>query len=148
MGQMRLKISSRIKSKNTLIGQILNLCDTKHGTYIDFSGAKKLQSFGLETIPLNKWTRLIIYRHAEFGDPDYDDLLFKFKVYNIDDGKLLEETSYADNYEYQYGGSANFRLYGSNAFSTNIHHTCYSSIYCYDSFDGEFKNLYFSDIES
>ena len=80
MGQMRLKISSKIKSDISLIGQILNLCGTKHGTYVDFSGSHFLQSFGLEAIPLNKWIRLTIYRHAEFGDPGYDDLLFTFKA--------------------------------------------------------------------
>ena len=131
-----------------LIGQSLNLCDTKHGTYVDFSGSGFLQSFGLEAMPLNKWIRLTIYRHAEFGDPDYDDLLFKFKFYDIDDGKLLEEISYADNFEYQYGGNENFKVFGSNPFSTDSDTHCYNSKFCYDSFDGEFKNLYFSDIKS
>ena len=142
------KYLKKIKSENALIAQIFNLCDTKHGTYVDFSGSGFLQSFGLEAMPLNKWMRLTIYRHAEFGDPDYDDLLFKFKFYDIDDGKLLEETSYADNFEYQYGGNENFKVFGSNPFSTDSDTHCYNSKFCYDSFEGEFKNLYFSDIKS
>ena len=67
-------------------------------------------------------------------------------MFVIDDDRLSIADYVSDRYEYEYGGNSDFQLYAANPFSTDKETHCYNSKFCYDNFDGEFRNFYYSNI--